>query len=131
MCGEAGVDIARSYIEVADFLLLDSYRSTDKQIGALGVPHDWAISRRIVDLVSIPVILAGGLGSDRCACVVRQLNIPSARLKMAEYLCGSSLTQPMDLAFQRLPVGRNPRVSVGGHVVLRRIVSIRRGQKYP
>ncbi len=67
VCGEASVDIARSYIEVADFLLLDSYRSTDRQIGALGVPHDWQISRRIVDLASIPVILAGGLGSDNVA----------------------------------------------------------------
>ena len=65
--GEESVAIARSYAGIADFLLLDSYRSTDRQIGALGVPHDWQISRRIVDLASIPVILAGGLGSDNVA----------------------------------------------------------------
>lgn len=71
VCGEASIDVARSYIEVADFLLLDSYRSTDEQIGALGVPHDWQISRRIVDLARIPVILAGGLGSDNVAEAIR------------------------------------------------------------
>ena len=71
VCGEASVDIARSYIEVADFLLLDSYRSKDRQIGALGVPHDWQISRRIVDLARIPVILAGGLGADNVAEAIR------------------------------------------------------------
>ena len=71
VCGQASVDIARSYFEVADFLLLDSYRSSDKQIGALGVPHDWQISRRIVDLARIPVILAGGLGPDNVAEAIR------------------------------------------------------------
>jgi phosphoribosylanthranilate isomerase len=45
-------------------ILLDSYRALDDQIGALGVTHDWSISRRIVDAVRIPVILAGGLGPD-------------------------------------------------------------------
>jgi len=56
---------------VADFLLLDSHRPFDKQIGALGVTHDWAISRRIVDLVSTPVILAGGLGPDNVAQAIQ------------------------------------------------------------
>jgi len=69
--GEASVAIARSYMEIADFLLLDSYRSTDRQIGALGVTHDWRISRRIVDISPIPVILAGGLGPDNVADAIR------------------------------------------------------------
>src|SRR5215475_9867861 len=58
--GEERFAIASSYVGIADFLLLDSYRLSDKQIGALGVTHDWSISRRIVDLASIPVVLAGG-----------------------------------------------------------------------
>jgi phosphoribosylanthranilate isomerase len=65
--GEESVAIAVSYAGVADFLLLDSYRPADRQIGALGVPHDWRISRRIVELARIPVILAGGLGPDNVA----------------------------------------------------------------
>jgi phosphoribosylanthranilate isomerase len=71
--GEESVAIARSYIGVADFLLLDSYRSTDRQIGALGVTHDWSISRRIVDLVRVPVFLAGGLGPDNVAEAIRRV----------------------------------------------------------
>ena len=69
--GDESVAIAESYMAVADFLLLDSYRSTDKQIGALGVTHDWRISRRIVDISPIPVILAGGLGPDNVADAIR------------------------------------------------------------
>jgi phosphoribosylanthranilate isomerase len=48
--GERSVVIARSYDQIADFLLLDSHRASDRQIGALGVTHDWRISRRIVEL---------------------------------------------------------------------------------
>lgn len=69
--GEESVAIAQSYAGIADFLLLDSYRPTDKQIGALGVTHDWNISRRIVDLARIPVVLAGGLGPDNVAEAIR------------------------------------------------------------
>jgi len=65
--GEESVRIARSYEGVADYLLLDSHRPSDKQIGALGVPHDWSISRRIVKAVGTSVILAGGLGPDNVA----------------------------------------------------------------
>ncbi|UWU89627.1 phosphoribosylanthranilate isomerase [Bradyrhizobium sp. CB1015] len=68
---EESVAIAESYVGIADFLLLDSYRSTDKQIGALGVTHDWNISRRIVDVVRIPVVLAGGLGPDNVAAAIQ------------------------------------------------------------
>jgi phosphoribosylanthranilate isomerase len=71
--GEESVAIARRYMEIADFLLLDSYRPMDQQIGALGVTHDWRISRRIVDIAPIPVILAGGLGPDNVADAIRSV----------------------------------------------------------
>jgi phosphoribosylanthranilate isomerase len=64
---EASIEVARSYQGVADFLLLDSYDPSTRQFGALGRVHDWRISRRIVDNVGIPVILAGGLGPDNIA----------------------------------------------------------------
>jgi phosphoribosylanthranilate isomerase len=68
---EASVALAKSYAGVADFLLLDSHDPADKQIGALGRTHDWRISRRIVEEVRVPAILAGGLGPDNVAAAIR------------------------------------------------------------
>jgi phosphoribosylanthranilate isomerase len=64
------IEWARAYQEVADFLLLDSHDPGDRQIGGLGRTHDWSISRRIVDEVSIPAILAGGLDADNVAAAI-------------------------------------------------------------
>jgi phosphoribosylanthranilate isomerase len=72
--GEDSLAIARAYDGIADFLLLDSHRANDRQIGALGVAHDWTISRRIVALVHTPVILAGGLGPDNVAGAIRAVS---------------------------------------------------------
>jgi phosphoribosylanthranilate isomerase len=69
--GETSIALARSYEGIADFLLLDSHRPSDRQIGALGVPHDWSISRRIDEQVQTPVILAGGLGPDNVVEAIR------------------------------------------------------------
>jgi phosphoribosylanthranilate isomerase len=71
VAGQESIAIAQSYDGVADLILLDSYRDLDKQIGALGVTHDWRISRSIVELVRTPVILAGGLGPDNVRDAVR------------------------------------------------------------
>jgi phosphoribosylanthranilate isomerase len=68
---ESSLAIAQSYDGIADYLLLDSYRPSDRQIGALGITHDWGISRRIVETVGIPVILAGGLGPANVAEAIR------------------------------------------------------------
>ena len=68
---EASIAIARSYDGIVDFVLLDSHRESDRQIGALGITHDWTISRRIVEAVKTPVILAGGLGPDNVAEAIR------------------------------------------------------------
>jgi phosphoribosylanthranilate isomerase len=64
------VAIARAYEGIADFLLLDSHDPGDRQVGALGRTHDWTISRRIVESVTAPVILAGGLGPDNVAAAI-------------------------------------------------------------
>jgi len=59
---DSSIALARSYDGIADWLLLDSYKSGDRQIGALGVTHSWELDRRIIESVRIPAILAGGLG---------------------------------------------------------------------
>lgn len=69
--GEESLALARTYDGIADFLLLDSHRAADRQIGALGITHDWRISRRIADCARTPVILAGGLGPDNVAEAIR------------------------------------------------------------
>jgi phosphoribosylanthranilate isomerase len=68
--GPESVDMARSYDGIADLLLLDSHEPGDRQVGALGRTHDWAISRQIVESVGVPVILAGGLGPDNVAAAI-------------------------------------------------------------
>jgi phosphoribosylanthranilate isomerase len=71
--GEESIAIAQSYEAIADYILLDSHSVSDKQIGALGVTHDWDISRRIVELLKIPVILAGGLGPDNVSEAIKEV----------------------------------------------------------
>ena len=71
--GEESIAMAKDYDGIVDFLLLDSYRPADQQIGALGVTHDWSISRRIVQMARVPVILAGGLGPGNVADAIRMV----------------------------------------------------------
>ena len=54
---------AVEYAKVADALLLDSRIQRDgvTVYGGTGQPHDWNLSRQIVNKVGIPVFLAGGL----------------------------------------------------------------------
>jgi len=59
---DSSIALARSYDGIADWLLLDSYKSGDRQIGAVGVTHSWELDRRIIESVRVPAILAGGLG---------------------------------------------------------------------
>jgi len=67
---EASIECANDYRGIADFLLLDSHEPGDRQIGGLGRTHDWGISRRIVDEVGVPVILAGGLDADNVVAAI-------------------------------------------------------------
>jgi phosphoribosylanthranilate isomerase len=67
---EISIETAASYRGVADFLLLDSWDAGTRQFGALGRVHDWSLSRRIVENVGIPTILAGGLGFDNVAAAI-------------------------------------------------------------
>ncbi|MEE8497333.1 MAG: phosphoribosylanthranilate isomerase, partial [Acidimicrobiia bacterium] len=61
---EESVAEARAYESVSDCLILDSVGPEVDGVGAAGVVHDWQVSRHIVEAVSVPVILAGGLSPD-------------------------------------------------------------------
>ena len=69
--GESSIAFAQAHEGIADLLLLDSHAPGDAQIGALGRTHDWRLSRRIVETVAVPAILAGGLGPDNVAAAIR------------------------------------------------------------
>jgi len=59
---ESSLETARRLETVADFLLLDTADAKSGTVGATGIAHDWGLSARIVSQVSVPVVLAGGLG---------------------------------------------------------------------
>jgi phosphoribosylanthranilate isomerase len=60
---ENAVAEARQVSPQVDALLLDSGNPSlaTKELGGTGRAHDWAVSRRICDVVHVPVYLAGGL----------------------------------------------------------------------
>ncbi|MCG8359531.1 MAG: phosphoribosylanthranilate isomerase [Kiloniellales bacterium] len=63
---ESALAQSRAAAEQVDALLLDSGRPSlaVKQLGGTGRVHDWSLSRRIVESVSVPVFLAGGIRPD-------------------------------------------------------------------
>lgn len=69
--GQAAYYVAAKFQGVADYLLLDSRDPATGRVGVTGQTHDWSVSRRIVEAVSIPVILAGGLSPDNVAEAIR------------------------------------------------------------
>ncbi|MDN6398528.1 MAG: phosphoribosylanthranilate isomerase [Alkalibacterium gilvum] len=62
--GPGALERAKEYAKYCDYLLTDTGLAVDTGIGASGKTHDWNIDREIVETVSIPVIIAGGLGPD-------------------------------------------------------------------
>jgi phosphoribosylanthranilate isomerase len=71
--GQESISLARQYEGVVDYLLLDSHKEGDFQVGATGKTHNWEISRGIVRSVKIPVILAGGLGPDNVEEAIKKV----------------------------------------------------------
>jgi len=59
------IEISRS----VDAILLDSgnQKLSIKELGGTGRTHDWSISRKIRDSISVPLFLAGGLNADNVA----------------------------------------------------------------
>jgi len=71
---EKSITIAQQYAEVSDLLLLDTKRTDFPGVGATGFTHDWNISRRIVESVGIPVILAGGLNAENVNASIEKVH---------------------------------------------------------
>lgn len=69
VAGERSVAEAVEIAPSVDALLLDSGNQdlAVKELGGTGRTHDWSVSRRIRELVDVPVWLAGGLQPDNVA----------------------------------------------------------------
>ena len=63
---------AIAFSKFVDMLILDSPNPDVGCIGAAGVEHDREIDREIIESVTIPVIIAGGLGPDNIAQAIDQ-----------------------------------------------------------
>ncbi len=68
---QGSLALARAYDGIADWLLLDSHKPGDTQIGAAGRTHDWHLSQWIASAVATPVLLAGGLGPENIQAAIR------------------------------------------------------------
>lgn len=65
---EASISEAKRFSRYSDALLLDT---PSEQLGGSGKTHDWKLSRKIVEAVGIPVILAGGLTPENVTEAIR------------------------------------------------------------
>lgn len=72
---ESAVTEAREVSPQVDALLLDSGNPSlaTKELGGTGRAHDWAISRRICEVVQVPVFLAGGLNPQNVGKAIAQV----------------------------------------------------------
>lgn len=73
--GEESVNEAVTVAPHVDALLLDSGNQSlpIKELGGTGRVHDWSLSRKIRELVDVPVFLAGGLRPDNVGAAVKQV----------------------------------------------------------
>ena len=72
---EEAVEDALRIERLVDFLLLDSGRPSAAvaELGGTGRTHDWAVSAELVETVTTPVFLAGGLDPTNVEDAVRQV----------------------------------------------------------
>jgi phosphoribosylanthranilate isomerase len=70
---EGSIDEAAHLAEFVDAILLDSGNPAlkVKELGGTGRRHDWQLSRRIVETLSKPVFLAGGLNAENVSEAIR------------------------------------------------------------
>jgi len=71
---ERSIAEAKRYEKVADATALDTLNKETGVRGGTGRTHDWNISRKIVESISIPVILAGGLNPDNVSEAIKTVH---------------------------------------------------------
>lgn len=71
--GEESVDEALDVAPQVDAILLDSgnQKLAVKELGGTGRTHDWTLSRKIREAVTVPIFLAGGLKPENVADAIQ------------------------------------------------------------
>lgn len=93
--GEDSLRLALDYSPLSDFLLLDTKVTGMPGVGATGRVHDWKISRRIVESVPIPVILAGGLTPENVGQAITEVNPAGVDSNTATNLPGDPVNKDL------------------------------------
>lgn len=75
VAGEESIEDALSVAPYVNAILLDSGNPflKVKELGGTGRTHDWNISRKIRELVKVPIFLAGGLNPDNVKKAIHQV----------------------------------------------------------
>lgn len=68
--GAALAAVAGELAACVDAFITDTYDPRSGACGATGLPHDWAVSRRLVECAVRPVILAGGLTAENVRAAI-------------------------------------------------------------
>lgn len=73
--GEESIDGAKAVAPYVNALLLDSGNPSlpRKELGGTGRTHNWRISRKIREKLSVPIYLAGGLRPENVAGAIEQV----------------------------------------------------------
>jgi phosphoribosylanthranilate isomerase len=76
VCGDKSIQEATAVAPYVDAILLDSGNPSlaTKELGGTGRTHDWLVSRRIRDIVNVPIYLAGGLNPDNVHEAIEQVH---------------------------------------------------------
>ena len=93
---ENSLDLAVSFAPLSDYLLLDTKVHGLPGVGATGKTHDWKVSRRIVEAVDVPVILAGGLAPENVSQAIRIVGPAGVDSNTATNLSGSPVEKDME-----------------------------------
>lgn len=93
---EQSIVHAQQFAKVSELLLLDTKVEGFPGVGATGFTHDWNISRRIIESVGIPVILAGGLTAENVGAAIHETHPWGVDSNTSTNTPGSNVEKDLD-----------------------------------
>ncbi len=71
---DGAIEEAQKYTGVVDGIILDTAIKETGQVGGTGKTHNWDVSRKVVESISLPIILAGGLNPDNVIYAIKTVH---------------------------------------------------------